>query len=83
MINHRFRGLIDEMRFSNIVRYTSNFTPAKRLKTDAHTMALYHFDAVGSDILKDSSGNGHDGRIIDARWVKVDDELNVINPGNN
>ena len=83
LINHRFRGLIDEMRFSNIVRYTSNFTPAKRLKTDAHTMALYHFDAVGSDILKDSSGNGHDGRIIDARWVKVDDELNVINPGNN
>jgi len=26
-------------------------------------------------VLKDSSGNGHDGKIIGAKWVKVDDKL--------
>lgn len=76
--NHSFRGIIDEVRLSSIVRYTENFTPEKRLKTDEHTMGLYHFDEVGSNVLKDSSGNGHDGRIIRAQWIKVDDQLNVI-----
>ncbi|WP_417387129.1 protein kinase domain-containing protein [Gimesia sp.] len=76
--NHSFRGIIDEVRLSSIVRYTNNFTPEKRLKADEHTMGLYHFDEVGSNVLKDSSGNGRDGRIIGARWVTVDDQLNVI-----
>ncbi|MCH9655586.1 MAG: hypothetical protein K0U86_09535 [Planctomycetes bacterium] len=29
-------------------------------------------------MLKDASGNGHDGKIVGAKWVKVDDELKVI-----
>ena len=33
-------------------------------------MALYHFDEGSGDVLHDSSGNGHDGKIVGAKWVK-------------
>ena len=69
-----FPGIIDEVRISNTARYTKDFTPVKRFKTDEHTMALYHFDEGKGDVLKDSSGNGHDGKIVGAKWVTVDDD---------
>ena len=77
---HFFHGIIDEVRISNTARYTKDFTPANRFESDEHTMALYHFDEGSGDLLKDSSGNGHDGKIVGAKWVKVDDELQVIKP---
>ena len=33
-------------------------------------MALYHFDEGSGDVLQDSSGNGHDGKIVGAKWVE-------------
>ena len=72
-----FHGIIDEVRISNIARYTEDFTPQRRFEPDEHTMALYHFDEGSGDVLKDSSGNGHDGKIVGAKWVKVDEELGV------
>jgi hypothetical protein len=43
-----FGGWFDELRISNIVRYTSNFTPpTQAFVPDRNTIALYHFD--GSD----------------------------------
>src|SRR5262249_50785740 len=39
---------------------------------DANTMALYHFDEGAGDVLKDSSGNNHHGKIIGATWEKAD-----------
>jgi len=74
----QFNGVIDEVRISNVARYTEDFTPAKRFEADEHTLALYHFDEGEGDVLKDSSGNDHHGTISDAKWVKVDDELKVI-----
>ena len=68
-----FHGIIDEVRISNIARYTEDFTPQCRFEPDEHTMALYHFDGGSGDVLKDSSGNGHDGKIVGAKWVKVDE----------
>jgi hypothetical protein len=43
-----FGGEIDEVRFSNIVRYpTGGFTPSvKPFPSDANTVFLYHFDNV-------------------------------------
>ena len=41
-------------------------------------MALYHFDEGTGDVLHDSSGNGHDGKIVGAKWVRVDDQLRVV-----
>ena len=68
----RFHGIIDEVRISNIARYTADFTPQKRFEPDEHTMALYHFDEGEGDVLHDSSGNGHHGKIVGAKWVRAD-----------
>lgn len=72
-------GIIDEVRISNVGRYTKDFTPEKRFENDEHTLALYHFDEGQGDVLKDSSGNGHHGKIVGAKWVRVDEELKVMN----
>ena len=72
-LSAHFHGTIDEVRISNIARYTEDFTPQRRFEPDEHTMALYHFDEGSGDVLKDSSGNGHDGKIVGAKWVKVDE----------
>ncbi len=79
MTNH-FHGIIDEVRISNIARYDKDFTPAKRFEADKNTLALYHFDSGSGDVLKDSSGNGHHGKIVGAKWVRVDDELKIVDP---
>ncbi len=64
-------GTLDEVRISNIVRYDAEFTPAHDHQTDKHTLALYHFDEGQGDVLKDSSGNNHHGKIVGAKWVRV------------
>ena len=63
---------ITEVRISKVARYDKDFTPAKRFEPDADTLALYHFDEGSGDVLKDSSGNGHHGKIVGAKWVKAD-----------
>ena len=68
----QFLGTIDEVRISNIARYTKDFTPQRRFEPDEHTIALYHFDEGEGDVLHDSSGNGHHGKIVGAKWVKAD-----------
>ena len=73
-----FHGIIDEVRISNIARYTEDFIPQRRFEPDEHTMALYHFDEGSGDVLHDSSGNGHDGQIVGAKWVKVDEGMGVV-----
>ncbi len=71
---HPFSGQIDELRISKVARYTSNFKPALRHEPDADTLALYHFDEGQGDVLKDSSGNNHHGKIVGAKWVRVTEE---------
>ena len=65
-------GVIDEVRISKVARYDKDFTPAKRFEPDKDTIALYHFDEGTGDVLKDSSGNNHHGKIVGAKWVKAD-----------
>ena len=65
-------GLIDEARISKSARYTENFTPDARFQPDADAVALYHFEDGAGATLRDSSGNGHHGDIINARWVQAD-----------
>jgi serine/threonine protein kinase len=67
-----FLGRMNEVRISKVARYDADFTPAVRWEPDADTLALYHFDEGEGSVLKDSSGNGHDGKIIGAKWVKAD-----------
>ncbi len=66
-----FQGSLDEVRISNIARYTEDFTPEERFEPDEHTLALYHFDEGEGETLFDSSGNGHHGEIHGATWVPV------------
>ena len=55
-----FSGLIDEVRISAAVLYTSNFTPQAHLQALPSTRALWKFDGQS---LADSSGNGHNGTL--------------------
>ncbi len=77
-----FNGTIDEIRFSNIARYTEDYTPVDRFEPDEHTIALYHFDEEG-DTLIDSSGNGYHVSLSEATTcivsrVKVYDEVDLL-----
>jgi hypothetical protein len=50
-----FEGQLDSLRFSNVRRYTSSFTPTKDFVTDSATTALYNFEGN----LTDQSGNNN------------------------
>jgi len=65
-ISGYFDGILEELRVSSVPRYTSNFNlPAKPFKSDAKTIALYHFDQnTGDPQLIDSSSNNHNGNIM-------------------
>jgi hypothetical protein len=52
-----YNGWFDEMRISNVLRYTTPFTrPTAPFDTDASTAALYHFDEGTGSTINDSSG---------------------------
>jgi hypothetical protein len=55
-----FNGDVDDVRISNIVRYTSTFTPPSAAHpTDANTRALYRLDEGSGQTTADASGNGY------------------------
>uniref|UniRef100_UPI003AA8928F SUMF1/EgtB/PvdO family nonheme iron enzyme n=1 Tax=Thalassoglobus sp. TaxID=2795869 RepID=UPI003AA8928F len=68
---NEFQGSIREFRMSSGVRYSQDFTPEQHFSKDENTQVLYHFNEGAGDTLQDSSGNGHDGKIIGAKWVKT------------
>ncbi len=73
--SREFKGSIDEVRISNVARYTEDFTPPQpheRFTPDEHTLALYHCDEIKDGKLIDSSGNGHDGIVHNCKLVRVD-----------
>lgn len=52
-----FNGQMDELRFSNNIRYTAGFTPpAAMFIADAQTVALYHFNEGSGSTINDVSG---------------------------
>ena len=58
-----FAGYIDEVRISTVARYNTakrGFTPRKKFKNDAKTVALWHFDEPsGTRAFSDTSGNAY------------------------
>ncbi len=70
--SYLFQGVLDEVRISKVARYDKDFRPDVRFTPDKDTLALYHFDEGQGDVLKDSSGNKHYGKIVGAKWVKVE-----------
>jgi hypothetical protein len=63
-----FIGQIDEVRVSRTARYKADFTPPGRFVNDADTIALYHCDEGSGDVLNDSSGNKHHGKLVNVKW---------------
>lgn len=57
-----YSGWFDELRISNNLRYSANFTPPTApFTTDANTVGLYHFDEGQGNTINDSSGTGSHG----------------------
>lgn len=72
-MDHPLNGDLAEIRVSQTVRYKDEFAPKHRLETDEFTWSLYHIDdASTSDVLTDSSGKNHHGKIIRAKRVSLD-----------
>ncbi len=69
---HTLNGTIDEVRFSNIVRYSTTFTPQRTLGWDANTVAYWNMEEGQGTTLHDVTGNGHDGTLTGSpvpTWV--------------
>jgi len=62
--------MIDEVRISSVVQYMAEFGPDTYLIPDQDTLALWKLDEEQGDIAADTSGNGHDGAVTEATWVK-------------
>ena len=78
--NYFFRGRLRELSIGKVARYRQDFTPAQRFVADQHTLALYHFDEGSGTELKDSSGNGHHGQIVGAKWVEIAGQPQALSP---
>ncbi len=66
-----FQGVIDELRISRVARYTQSFDLIASVIEDDLTLALYRPREGQGVVMKDLSGNGHDGNIVGASWVKT------------
>lgn len=75
-----FQGHISGARISSTARYKRDFIPARHFQADEDTIACYAFDEGSGDVLEDSSGRSHAGRIIGAQWVSVNAPLQEITP---
>jgi len=67
-----WRGQISAVRVSTGARYVNDFTPETRLAAEEQSLALYHFDEGRGDVLTDSSGHNHHGKIVGAQWVRAE-----------
>ncbi len=67
-----FKGIIDEVRISDVVRYTGDFkVPTSEFAPDENTRLLWHFNEGKGDEIEDASGNENTGeRIGKAAWVE-------------
>jgi len=74
ILGGNFTGSIKGVRISKAALYEKAFTPPRQFLKESSTLALYHFDEGSGDILKDSSGNGYNGTIREAKWVKVNND---------
>jgi hypothetical protein len=55
-----FDGWIDELRISNSIRYTSNFSvPSSEFSTDLQTVALFHFNEGSGFVVTDNAGSAN------------------------
>ena len=73
-----FKGLIAEIRFSNIVRYTSEFRPQPSFHSDKYTLAYWPCDEGKGAILNDLGPFGNHGKIVNGDWTKEETRINPV-----
>jgi hypothetical protein len=56
-----FTGQIDEVRVSDVARYSADFAPARAFERDDRTLLLMHFDEKVRGVYPDDSGRGNHG----------------------
>jgi hypothetical protein len=64
-------GVIRDVRLSNAVRYTADFTPSRRLLVDDETIALWPLDAGEGDTARDLGLSQLHGTIHGATWIDL------------
>ncbi len=57
------------LRVSRKSLYSKPFKPEARFSSDADTLALFHCNSGTGDVLADSSGHNHHGKIEGAKWI--------------
>jgi hypothetical protein len=63
--NLHFDGSISQVRLSKTARYTTDtFRPQVFLNADDAAVACWNFEAGAGDTLTDSTGHGHDGKLM-------------------
>ncbi|MCL4255321.1 MAG: hypothetical protein KJ043_16295, partial [Anaerolineae bacterium] len=59
-----YNGYFDELRISDSVRYSANFTrPSSPFGVDVNTVALYHFDEGRGTLIGDDSGHSNNATL--------------------
>jgi hypothetical protein len=66
-------GVVDGLRVSDTVRYTSNFTPDVQMESDQDTLLLWNFTEGSGTSVEDESGNGYTGTVSNAQWSSESD----------
>ena len=65
----RLAGQLDELRISDIARYTSNFSPPEyEFQNDLNTKGLWHFNEGSGGAVYDASPFGNHGNCLGTGW---------------
>jgi hypothetical protein len=69
-----YNGVLDEVRISNIVRYTANFSvPTAPYTVDANTIGLWSFDQGSGQTVADKSSRQNTGTLGSTPGVDAND----------
>ncbi len=63
-----FKGKIDNLRISNVVRYRENFNPSQNFNTDSNTIAMYDFNEGSGVVANDLSGNNRNLSLFNTNY---------------
>ena len=65
----RLAGQLDELRISDIARYTSDFSPPQHeFQSDLNTKGLWHFNEGTGGTVYDASSNSNHGSCLGTGW---------------